>query len=205
MDIPETAVDTVERYLLRLRLAMGDVPVLQRDEFMREIRSHIIERLEHEPGTSEQACAAILKTLGDPEVIARDYRSEWLMARASRLQWLTEQASRLHIPRLPLRTAVRWTLTGIQCFIVMMVGIVGYTFAAAFAITAVLKPVFPNNIGLFVSEAGVQIANLVPQGTEILGPSYIPVALLLGFSFAMGTHGSIRWISGRFRQIRRYL
>ncbi len=205
MEATDVAVETVERYLLRLRLALSDVAAPQRDEFVREIRSHIVDRLAHEPGTSEQACRAILQTLGDPEAIAGDYRSEWLMARASRLQWLMAQASRLHIPRLPLRAALRWTLAGIQWFLMVMAGAIGYPFAAAFYITALLKPIFPSRIGLFISEEGFQLANLFPQGHEVLGPYYTPVALLLGFFLTIATTELIKWIGRRFRQMRRYL
>ncbi len=205
METTDLAVDKVERYLLRLRLALGDVAAPQRDEFVREIRSHIVDRLAHEPGSSEQACEAILQTLGDPEAIACEYRSEWLMARATRLQWLMGQASRLHIPRLPLRAALRGVLAGVQWFLMVMAGVLGYTLGAAFYLTALLKPVFPRHIGLFISEEGVQLANLFPQGHEVLGPYYTPVALLLGFLLTIATRELIRWIGRRFRQMRRYL
>ncbi len=198
MEAIDHAVDTVERYLLRLKLALANVPAEQREEFVREIRSHIIDRLEHEPGNSDMACRSILQTLGEPETIAADFRGERLATRAARL--------RLKLPSAPLRTGLRWLLTAVQWFLIAMAAIIGYTVAASFSLTAVLKPFFPHNVGLFVGDSGFQLAAFpAPTGHEVLGPYYIPVALLMSCVLLVGTSQLIKWLRRRGNQVKKYL
>src|SRR5215469_4385232 len=152
-----TRPDQVEIYLMHLNAAMLDIPRTEREDFVREIRMHIFEKLEQGGADVSQ----ILKALGDPEELARQFHAECSMRRSSR-SWS---------PWVLLRTAARWALTGVQGFVVFMVAVLGYLFGAAFYITAVLKPIFPSNIGLFVGIEGVQLANWpAPQGKDLLGP-----------------------------------
>ncbi len=198
METTDMAVDAVERYLLRLKLALGDVTPAQRDEFVREIRSHIVDRLAHEPGDSEVACQSILQSLGEPEAIAADYGAERVLARTARL--------RLKLPSVRLRTPLRWAITGIQWFMVAMAALIGYPIVAAFSLTAVLKPFFPHNIGLFLSENGFQIAAFpIPTGRELLGPYYVPFAMIMTVLVLVGTSQLIKWLGRRAQQVKKYL
>src|SRR5512146_264306 len=140
-----THPDQVEIYLMHLNAAMLDIPRPDREEFIREIRMHIFEKLEQ--GGAD--LTSVLTALGDPEELAREFHAECSMRVSSR-SWS---------PWVLLRTAARWALTGVQGFAVFAVAVLGDLFGAAFYITAVLKPIFPNHIGLFVGLRGVQLAN----------------------------------------------
>jgi uncharacterized membrane protein len=62
----------VDDYLERLRLDLGALPTVEREEFVQEIRSHIYEAFQQEPVASDVArILAVLRKLGEPsEVIA---------------------------------------------------------------------------------------------------------------------------------------
>ena len=198
MEATDHAIDTVERYLLRLRLALGEVPAASRDEFVREIRSHIIDRLEHEPGDSQAACRAILQTLGEPEAIAADYGAERLAAHSVGL--------RLKLSSVQLGTPLRWLVTALQWFLVGLAALIGYPTAALLSLTAVLKPFFPHNVGLYLNDNGFQLAAFpAPPGRELLGPYFIPFALVMAVLLLVGTNQLIKWLGRRARQVKKYI
>jgi uncharacterized membrane protein len=68
----EAVQQIVDDYLERLRLDLGALPTVEREEFVQEIRSHIYEAFQQEPIASEVArILAVLRKLGEPsEVIA---------------------------------------------------------------------------------------------------------------------------------------
>ena len=103
-----------------------------------------------------------------------------------------------------LRTLFRWTLTGIQGYIVFVIAMVGYTMGATFYLTALLKPFFPHNVGVFISEQCLNLAHFPgpPPGTEILGVYYIPVAVFVGFLFTLGTTLAIRFVARHFGKLK---
>ena len=99
----------------------------------------MFDRLEQITVPTDDDCRTVLKAMGTPEEIARQYRLELLLNRSA---WRIS-------PWSVLRTLFRWTLTGIQGYIVFVLALIGYTMAAAFYITALLKPFFPHNVGVF--------------------------------------------------------
>lgn len=184
----------IEDYFSRLDAQMSDMPAADRQEFVRELRAHVLDRLDQVAVASDQDCRSVLQALGTPEEIARQYRLERILNRSA---WKIS-------PLSVLRTLLRWTLTGIQGYIVFMVAVLGYLLSAAFYITALLKPLFPHNVGLFVTNQGIEIARFptMPPGTDLLGVYYIPVAVILGYLFTFGTTLLIRFIMRRFGQLK---
>lgn len=184
----------IEDYFSRLDAQMSDMPAADRQEFVRELRAHVLDRLDRVAVASDQDCRSVLQALGTPEEIARQYRLERILNRSA---WKIS-------PLSVLRTLLRWTLTGIQGYIVFMVAVLGYLLSAAFYITALLKPLFPHNVGLFVTNQGIEIARFptMPPGTDLLGVYYIPVAVILGYLFTFGTTLLIRFIMRRFGQLK---
>src|SRR5690242_2730553 len=142
MSTASMGTDAIERYLLRLNAALLSVPAPEREEFLREIRGHIFERLEQSSDV-----AAILAAVGDAEELAEQFRVETSLARSAR-SW-----SALVL----LRAAARWALSGAQGFSIFLVALIGYGIAATFYITAMLKPIFPNHIGIFVYDGNFNI------------------------------------------------
>jgi uncharacterized membrane protein len=187
----------IEGYFTKLESSIGDLPRSQRDDFLMELRAHVMDRLEQVAIPSEEDCRAILNALGTPDEIARQLRMETILKRSS---WRIS-------PIVIMRACLRWTVAGAQGYIVLVTAIVGYLTAAVFAITALLKPVFPNHIGVFVGRHGVQLTQFpaIPPGHEILGSYYIPAALLVGYLFTLGTTMLIRSVIRHGRSLRQRL
>lgn len=191
---PMTSNAMIESYFAALANQLSDLPQAKRDEVVRELRAHLFDRLEQITVPTDDDCRTVLKAMGTPEEIARQYRLELLLNRSA---WRIS-------PWSVLRTLFRWTLTGIQGYIVFVLALIGYTMAAAFYITALLKPFFPHNVGVFLSEQGLNIARFPepPPGAEILGAYYIPVAVFVGFLFTLGTTLAIRFVARRFGKLK---
>lgn len=184
----------IENYFSQLDSKMADLPADDRQELMRELRAHVLDRLDQATVATEADCRSVLKALGTPEEIARQYRLERLMNRSA---WKIS-------PLSVLRTLLRWTITGVQGYTVFIVALLGYVLAATFYLTALLKPFFPRNVGVFVSGEGVNLARFPdpPPGTEVLGAYYIPIAVVVGYLLTLATTLLIRFIMRRFGKLK---
>jgi uncharacterized membrane protein len=191
---PMTSNPMIESYFAALTTQLSDLPQTKREEVVRELRAHLVDRLEQITVPTDDDCRAVLKAMGTPVEIARQYRVELLLKKSA---WRIS-------PWSMLRTLFRWTLTGIQGYIVFVLALLGYTLGASFYITALLKPFFPHNVGMFLSEQGLIIARFPepPPGAEILGVYYIPVAVLVGFLFTFGTTLAIRLVVRHFGKLK---
>ena len=189
-----TSNPMIESYFAALATQLSDLPQAKREEVVRELRAHVFDRLEQITVPTNDDCRTVLKAMGTPEEIARQYRLELLLNKSA---WKIS-------PWNMLRTLFRWTLTGIQGYIVFVLAMLGYTIGASFYITALLKPFFPHNVGVFVSEQGLNLAHFPgpPPGAEILGNYYAPVAVFLGFLFTLGTTLAIRFVVRRFGRLK---
>lgn len=186
--------DAIDRYLLRFRMALSGVK--DKEEFVSEIRSHIVERLEDHSRPMEQIIEETLTGLGAPEVLATRYRTEGLL----------ERASSTMSPVLLLRATMRWAMTGIRGFFAFWLLFVGYFTAAAFYICAILKPFFPDRVGMYWGPdtygIGVHMESDLPPN-EILGMWFSPIALALGCLCIIGTTKFVRWMISKRRAVAR--
>ncbi|HEY1938608.1 MAG TPA: hypothetical protein VGJ33_11790 [Candidatus Angelobacter sp.] len=184
----------IESYFAALETQLSDLPRPRREEVLRELRAHVLDRLEQVTVPSTDDCRTVLKAMGTPEEIGRQYRLELLLNKSA---WKIS-------PWKMLRTLFRWTLTGIQGYIVFVIAMLGYTTAACFYVTALMKPLFPHNVGLFVSEHCINLAGfpIQPSGVEMLGPYYIPVAVFVGYLFTLVTTLAIRFVVRRFGNLK---
>ena len=184
----------IEDYFSQLEAKMSDLPAGDRLEFTRELRAHVLDRLEQVAVASEADCRSVLKALGTPDEIARQYRLERIMSRSA---WKIS-------PVLVLRTLLRWAITGVQGYAVLIIALVGYLLAAVFYITALLKLFFPHNVGVFLSDQGLNLTRFpeAPGGVEIMGVYYIPIAIVLGYLLTVGTTMLIRSVMQRLRRLK---
>jgi hypothetical protein len=173
----------IEAYLSGLDGALKGMRREEREEILREIRTHILDSL---PGDPQAGLEPVLRTLGAPERLAEQYQTEFLLT----------QASHSFSPWLLLSTAWRWAHTGIRGFVVFMAATVGYGMALGFFVTALLKPFLPNRIGLWVGRGNFAFGAAGPGAGvhEVLGNLYIPVSMLLAFGAAVGTTHALRWL-----------
>jgi uncharacterized membrane protein len=189
-----TSNPMIESYFNALATQLADLPPAKRDEVIRELRAHVADRLEQIVVPTTDDCRTVLAAMGSPVEIARQYRLELVLNRSA---WKIS-------PWSLLRTLFRWTLTGIQGYVVFLVALIGYSVGLCLYVSALLKPLFPHNVGFFVSEHEVNLARfpVPPPGTEMLGPYYIPFAVFVGFLCTLGTTLAIRYIVRHFGKLK---
>src|SRR2546421_477779 len=78
-----TVCPMIEDYFPQLDAKMSDLPQADRQEFVCELRAHVLDRLDQATVATEGDCRAVLKALGTPEEIARQYRLERIMSRSA--------------------------------------------------------------------------------------------------------------------------
>jgi uncharacterized membrane protein len=165
---------------------------------LQEIESHIRERLDQvEPQPDERtALDLVLAELGSPLRVAQAYSSEMTVDEAL----TTGRTGAI------LRALWHLATTTAAGFAASLLLAVGYVAGAAFIILAFLKPVFPDNVGLFLV-GGVPHsfgANFPgPAGAEVVGGYWvIPICLGLGFAVLVATHHAARGFIAWWRRRR---
>jgi uncharacterized membrane protein len=158
---------------------------------VREVESHIRERIAESPGipNEREALEGILLRLGSPATVARAYSLEMIMEEAA-------VGGRIVAV---LRSLFHAAATGVKGFLIALLLFLGYVSGAAFISVAVLKPIFPNNIGLWLHE-GVSLGGRfpAPPGVAPLGGYWvIPICLFVGLLLLIVTHKlARRWVAG---------
>ncbi len=213
--VSDSVQRAVDDYLARLRKGLRRVPAKERDEIVEEIRGHVLERIEAGGEGTQQAVEAVLRAVGDPAGLARQYETEDLLRRAasSRSPWLL------------LRTAARGARRGIAGFLVLLLAVAGYGSALVCYATAVAKPLFPSHLGVWLTPEAVTVGywsgrlpsaliglsagprgGLTVLGTfgptagpvrELLGPWLTPAGIVAGFLLALVTTWCVRGLIGR--------
>ena len=217
-------IEAVDEYCKRLSKALHKVPSPERDDFVREVRSHILERVNAKSEITAHALTEIFRAVGEPRELAAEYRTQAMLREATR-----DKASWLMRPWVLLRTTLRWGLTSLTGLVVFFVTLIGYGCTIVFYLCALLKPIFPSRIGLWLaaqhtlslgywngrsSETEVYGLSVRPPisfvfGTlgptdgpirELLGYWLIPVGFLCGALFFIAITIFVRWLIGRFRR-----
>ena len=179
--------DPIDTYLANMREELAGLPPDDVTEILRELRGHIAERA---AGSGTESIGAsveqVLRQLGAPEQIASLYRTDAQVA----------HARSSFSPRLIVRTTIRWASKTLLGFTASLAGVVGYAVGASLIVCAVLKPVFPANIGLWINPHGMTLGAEVPKphGHELLGWWIIPYGLGVGIAFILGTTVFLRWM-----------
>jgi hypothetical protein len=178
-----TTNEQIDAYLAGLDHELRGVRREERNEILKEIRTHILESLPDDP---QAPIEPVLRGLGSPDRLAEHYRTEFLLS----------QASHSFSPWLLLSIAWRWAHIGIRGFVVFLVAVLGYSAAAAFLITVLLKAFLPNRIGLWVGRGNFEFGTPASQAGlhEVLGRLYIPATMVLAFAAAVGTTHALRWL-----------
>jgi uncharacterized membrane protein len=198
MNLSETGVSRVNGYLFVLQRSLA--AFLPRDvmqDAVREIESHLRERIAAADAAPNERVAleTILSELGPPLRVAQAYSAERTIDEAV-------TTGRL----VPILRAVghlaATTLTG---FFTALGLFIGYTTSFAFFALAVLKPIFPSNVGVqYVRGFPIGLGAHFPlePGVQLRGGYWIiPFAMFCGMGIFVGTHRGARkflaWWRGR--------
>ena len=191
MTLSETGESRIRGYVFILERSLrASASVQLAADAAREVESHIRERVAESPGLPNErdALEAILLRLGSPAAVARAYSLEMIMEEAA-------VGGRLVAV---LRSIFHAAATGVRGLSVALLMLLGYTSGLAFLAIAVLKPIFPNNVGLWLHE-GVSLGGQFPAPPGVTpygGYWVIPFCLLAGLLALTMTHGlARRWIT----------
>jgi uncharacterized membrane protein len=192
MTLSDTGESRVRGYLFVLERSMkASVARGLVEDAVREVESHIRERVAQSPGmpNEREALEQILVQLGSPATVARAYSLELMMDEAA-------TGGRLVAV---VRTLFHVAGTGLAGFFGALGLFVGYVFGIAFVLLALLKPIFPHNVGFWVIDGipqGFGARFPAPPGVAPMGGLWIiPACLVLGFAILIGTHKAARrWI-----------
>jgi uncharacterized membrane protein len=169
----------IDQYCARLGKALHGVPPAERDDLITEVRTHILERLEAQEEVTALAVEDVLGAVGEPAELASEYRTGAMLRRAmcSPSPWLL------------VRATLHWAMTGAAGVVAFLAVVVGYGSAAVFMLSALLKPLFPSRIGLWLGPEQTLTFGFWNErlsGVEVYGVSVRPPA-----SFVLGTFGTV--------------
>lgn len=201
MQLTETGESRINGYLFVLERSLktflpGDVV---RDA-VREIESHLRERIAAADGGPDERVALekILAELGPPLRVAQAYSSERTLDEAVVTGRIVSVLGALW--RVTAKTMIGfWVAFGVS---------VGYTLGASFLFLAIMKPIFPDNVGFWAPNDGGlsrDLAMKFPTPTrehDVAGYWLIPICLILGIVALRATHGLARRFLTRWRERR---
>ena len=190
----------IDSYLDKLRKSLRGVNDNDLREIVEELRSHILDKAAASGEVTSAGVDAALAALGSPEELASQYITDNLLARAE-------------VSRSPWRILLgifRWAGLSAVGFFVFLGSVIGYALAGSLMWCAVLKPIYPATVGLWVSnrlgdvEYSLHLGFGVPAAgsREILGWWIIPIGLVGGYALLMLTTRHALWWVRRFRKSR---
>lgn len=177
----------VDRYLSHLRAGLAAMPVADRDEVERDIRSHIAEA-----AAAGTPLETVLTNLGPADALARAYTVELLLdgsrAKAAGLSWFQ---------RL-LALAGLLALTSIPTIVVVAVlGSIGVSFA--FSGIAVLAAGIADAAGLTRVFGLDLVLGIHPVWAVVLGP----IMTVVGVGCLVGLYYYLRWLAQTLSRVQR--
>jgi hypothetical protein len=190
----------IDSYLRRIRSGLRGLPASEASEILRELRSHITERVESGDDGRPETVESVLQSLGSPEQLAALYVSESLVSRAesSRTPWTI------------LRSLFHWSTLSFGGFVIFIICVIGYTFGVCFFVAAIMKPFHPQTVGLWVSNDPDHFSLHVggfsgPPGLEreLLGWWLVPIGCSLGGGTILLTTQFALWSLRRLRRPQR--
>jgi uncharacterized membrane protein len=184
MKLSESGESRIRGYLFVLNRSLASfMPREMAQDSVREVESHILERMAQVEGTVDERTALekVLSHLGPPMKVAQAYAAEITF----------DEAVATGRP-LPIFRALWLVSTTVRGFFTALILFVGYAVGLAFLIVAALKPIFPNNVGLIMRD-GVPTAfgavSSIGSGVEVVGGyALIPLCLLAGSITLLVTH-----------------
>lgn len=197
MTLTETGESRVRGYLYVLERSLRTfLPAEVTSDAVREVESHIRERLQASaiPDDERATVQRVLADLGPPLCVAQAYSAEMAVDQA------IATGRVLAIGRALWHVAT----SNLLGFFAALGLFIGYAVGAGFVAIALLKPIFPQNVGFIFRDGmpmsfGAEFA--LPPGAEVRGGYWvIPFALLIGLAILILSHATARWLLPRWRR-----
>lgn len=201
MMLTQTGESRVNGYLFVLERSLKTfLPSDVVRDAVREIESHLRERIAAADGMPDERASLerILTELGPPLRVAQAYSAERTIDEAVITGRVVPVLGALW--RVTAKTMIGfWVALGVS---------LGYIMGASFLFLAVMKPLFPNNVGFWAdNETGIphDLAMRFPMPTlehDVAGYWLIPVLGILGILVLRATHRYARRFLTRWRERR---
>ena len=199
MQLTDTGESRVNGYLFVLERSLKTfLPTDAVRDAVREIESHLRERIAAAGGAPNERVALeqILSELGPPLRVAQAYSAERTVEEAV--------ATGRLVPMI--RAVSHLAVSTVWGFFLAFWLFICYVISFAFFAIAILKPIFPNNVGIqFVHGFPVGMGVHIPLEPGVqLGGGYwvIPFAAACGLGIFVGTHRGARRVLARWRDRR---
>lgn len=170
----EAARRRLDMYLGEVRGVLRRLPPAELQEILAELRSHVLDRVGGEAGLTEASVQAALDGLGPPRALGAGYLGRSLAA----------TIGRSGSPWRVLAAVYRLASLSVGAFALFLVSLVGYATGAGLIATALLKPILPEQTGLWIHGKGGFSLGVVggthEPHTELLGWWIIPIGLAAG-------------------------
>jgi uncharacterized membrane protein len=199
MQLTESGESRVNGYLFILERSLKTFlpPDVVRDA-VREIESHLRERIVAAGGAPNERVALekILGELGPPLRVAQGYSVERTLDEAVATGRFVST----------LRAVMHLAASTVWGFFVAFWLFIGYLISFAFLAIAILKPIFPDNVGVvFINGIPVALGAHFPlePGVDLRGGYWLVlVAALCGLGVFVATHRAARRLLSRWRERR---
>jgi len=196
MELGEAGKSRVRGYLYVLERSLCTfLPPYVVTDAVREIETHIADRVSATEAVPDERAALerVLAELGPPLRVARAYSAELTLDEAVTTGRIGAMA----------RSLWYFAVNSVAGFCGAIGLFIGYTLGLSFLALAVLKPVFPNNVGfIFEHDRLTSFGGHFPIGPgEVVVGGYwiIPVCVAIGLLVLVGTHRAARRMLGWFR------
>ena len=185
MQLSENGESRVRGYVFILERSLRTfLPLAETLDASREVESHIRDRVAEVEAVPDERTALerVLGELGAPLKVARAYSLEMAAEEAVTTGRIVAIA----------RSLLQMAALGIRGFVAAIVIFVGYVVGLAFLAIAAMKPIFPDNVGLFVVNGvpvdfGAQFPR--PEGAVLVGGYWvILVSATIGVAMLVLTH-----------------
>jgi hypothetical protein len=200
MQLSATGESRVRGYLFILERSLRTfLPAAVALDASREVESHIMDRVAETEAVPDERTAIerVLAELGAPLEVARAYSLEMAAEEAVTTGRIVAIA----------RSLLQMAALGIGGFFAAIAVFVGYVTGLAFLAIAALKPIFPDNVGLFLVDGvplnfGAQFPR--PDGAVLVGGYWvIVVSATIGVAMLVLTHRLARRLIERWLRRRR--
>jgi uncharacterized membrane protein len=169
------------QYDQRLQHILRRTDKEEKKELLLEIKSHLLESFNQDPAESEEEkLLNAIDRLGEPEIFLRPLIADRYMTRASRTLSPKDVARGLYFS----------LFTGFKKAVISSLLGLGYILVFILALMALLKPFFPNHVGVLLFNDGTITAGLGINSsgvkTDYLGYWVIPISAALAFLIYIG-------------------
>jgi hypothetical protein len=177
-ELSPQANSLLEEYLVKLRKILKPLSPDEKEEIVLEIKGHILDRLSLIKEEKDEVgnLKAVLEKLGDPEVYAPGFVTDYILEKGMKGKSLS----------LIFKGLLRWGFSTITGLVSVIFFFALYLSSFSLAIIGMLKPFFPKDIGLFVKGGRFEVLGYIknvssdPQIKEVLGYAFIPIAIISG-------------------------